>query len=83
MSKYIPFIYEMTPEEFPSVEKPFKKYLSEDWAFCSRWKDLGGEIWADTSLVLKHHGKISYDLFNVEMQVRNEPPPSGHNLEKK
>ena len=26
-------------------------YLSEDFAFCKRWTDMGGEIWAD----LKSH----------------------------
>jgi len=80
---YIPYIYEMTPKEFPQIDKPFKKYLSEDWAMCARWKDIGGEIWADTSIVLKHHGVISYDLFNVEMQVKTNPPPVGFDLEKK
>lgn len=80
---YIPYIYDMKPEEFPGIQKPFKKYLSEDWAFCARWKDIGGDIWADTSIVLKHYGKISYDLFNVEMQLRQGPPPAGHDLEQK
>ena len=23
------------------------EYLSEDFAFCRRWTDLGGEIWLD------------------------------------
>ena len=22
-------------------------YLTEDFAFCKRWTDIGGEIWAD------------------------------------
>ena len=80
---YIPFIYEMTPQEFPQIDKPFKKYLSEDWSWCVRWRKIGGEIWADTSIVLKHHGSISYDLWNVEMQVKKMPPPAGYDLEKK
>ncbi len=80
---YIPFIYEMTPEEFPNIDKPFKKYLSEDWACCARWRKIGGEIWADTSIVLKHYGSISYDLFNVELQVKHNPPPAGYDLNKK
>jgi hypothetical protein len=40
-------------------------YLSEDFAFCKRWTDLGGEIWADLESRLDHvgpsvfHGDIS------------------------
>jgi hypothetical protein len=45
----------------------FKKLLSEDWAFCRRWKDIGGSIYADTSIVLKHLGKMPYSLWNVEV----------------
>jgi hypothetical protein len=31
-------------------------YLSEDFAFCKRWTDIGGEIWADLSSRLDHVG---------------------------
>jgi hypothetical protein len=31
-------------------------YLSEDFAFCRRWTDLGGEIWADLDSRLDHVG---------------------------
>jgi hypothetical protein len=40
-------------------------YLSEDFAFCKRWTDIGGEIWADLESRLDHvgpsvfHGDIS------------------------
>jgi hypothetical protein len=31
-------------------------YLSEDFAFCRRWTDIGGEIWADLNSRLDHVG---------------------------
>jgi len=31
-------------------------YLSEDFAFCKRWTDMGGEIWADLDSRLDHVG---------------------------
>lgn len=31
-------------------------YLSEDFAFCKRWTDIGGEIWADLHSRLDHVG---------------------------
>jgi hypothetical protein len=31
-------------------------YLSEDFAFCKRWTDIGGEIWVDLSSRLDHVG---------------------------
>jgi hypothetical protein len=40
-------------------------YLSEDFAFCKRWTDIGGEIWADLQSELDHvgpsvfHGDVS------------------------
>jgi hypothetical protein len=36
------------------------KYLSEDFAFCRRWTDLGGEIWIDTHSKLTHFGSIPF-----------------------
>src|ERR1700683_2778735 len=31
-------------------------YLSEDFAFCKRWTDIGGEIWGDLQSSLDHGG---------------------------
>jgi hypothetical protein len=35
-------------------------YLSEDFAFCKRWADMGGEIWADRNSALSHVGPITF-----------------------
>ena len=31
-------------------------YLSEDYMFCDRWRDIGGDIWVDTRVKLSHSG---------------------------
>jgi hypothetical protein len=47
------------------IDPDSKTYLSEDFAFCKRWTDIGGEIWADLESRLDHvgpsvfHGDIS------------------------
>lgn len=61
---YNPDIFDV---EDLNTKQTFKKYLSEDWAWCERWKKIGGEIFADTSIVLRHIGKYSYTLWNVEV----------------
>lgn len=35
-------------------------YFSEDWMFCERWIQLGGDIWADVSISLTHTGIEDY-----------------------
>jgi hypothetical protein len=35
-------------------------YLSEDFAFCKRWTDMGGEIWADLDSKLHHVGPMTF-----------------------
>jgi hypothetical protein len=35
-------------------------YLSEDFAFCRRWTDMGGEIWADLNSKLSHVGSMAF-----------------------
>jgi hypothetical protein len=35
-------------------------YLSEDFAFCRRWTDMGGEIWADLKSTLNHVGPLVF-----------------------
>lgn len=36
-------------------------YLSEDFSFCRRWTDMGGEIWIDLQSRLTHVGALSFD----------------------
>ncbi|HLI11363.1 MAG TPA: hypothetical protein VKY65_07155 [Alphaproteobacteria bacterium] len=35
-------------------------YLSEDYAFCRRWRAIGGEIWLDLQSRLTHAGSHDY-----------------------
>lgn len=64
---YKPDIFEI---EDSKTKTKFKKYLSEDWSMCERWRQIGGEIFADTSIVLRHIGKFPYCLHNVEVIAR-------------
>jgi hypothetical protein len=36
-------------------------YLSEDFSFCKRWTDMGGEIWIDLRSQLTHVGAVSFE----------------------
>ena len=38
------------------IDRTTGTYLSEDFAFCKRWTDIGGEIWADLESRLDHVG---------------------------
>jgi hypothetical protein len=42
------------------IEPETGQYLSEDYAFCRRWRQLGGEIWADMEARLTHVGSTAY-----------------------
>ena len=35
-------------------------YFSEDWLFCKRWIDIGGEVFADVTVNLTHTGQEDY-----------------------
>lgn len=37
-----------------------KRYLSEDYMFCKRWRDIGGKIWVCPWINLIHHGTYQY-----------------------
>jgi hypothetical protein len=38
------------------IDRETGQYLSEDYAFCNRWRALGGTIWLDTRSKLTHVG---------------------------
>lgn len=37
------------------------RYYSEDWTFCENWRDLGGQVWVDKRVLLKHVGSYVFD----------------------
>ena len=37
------------------------RYYSEDWTFCENWRDLGGQIWVDKRVLLRHTGTYVFD----------------------
>jgi hypothetical protein len=42
------------------IEPETREYLSEDFAFCHRWRQIGGKVWLDTRSCLKHVGSYEF-----------------------
>jgi hypothetical protein len=42
------------------VDTDSGRYLSEDFAFCRRWRDIGGKVWADMHCDLTHLGQHNF-----------------------
>lgn len=43
------------------IDQRDNRYLSEDYCFCRRWQDLGGEIWIDLNTKLNHVGSYTFE----------------------
>ena len=52
------------------------RYLSEDWYFCQRWLDLGGEIFGHTHVLLRHIGPVIFPLDSQVPEIARPQPPS-------
>jgi len=61
------------------------RYYSEDWTFCENWRDLGGKIYIDKRILLKHTGNYVfdyntqqplYDALKVEIERNSAPEQS-------
>jgi len=42
------------------VDPDSGRYLSEDYAFCRRWIDIGGKVWVDLQCKLQHLGQHNF-----------------------
>lgn len=42
------------------------RYYSEDWMFCENWRDIGGKVWVDKRVLLRHTGTYVFDYGNQE-----------------
>lgn len=45
---------------FDVMTEPNGRYLSEDYAFCRRWQEIGGQIYVDAASNLSHQGSHLY-----------------------
>lgn len=36
------------------------RYFSEDWTFCANWRDLGGKVFVDKRVLLRHTGTYTF-----------------------
>ena len=63
-----PFINDIgLPEELNPYMKTYfdtavreNRYYSEDWTFCENWRDLGGRVWVDKRVLLRHTGTYTF-----------------------
>jgi hypothetical protein len=42
------------------------RYYSEDWTFCENWRDLGGKIYVDKRVLLRHTGTYTFCMENQQ-----------------
>jgi hypothetical protein len=47
------------------------RYYSEDWSFCENWRDVGGKVWVDKRVLLRHTGTYVFD-YAAQEQVYKE-----------
>jgi hypothetical protein len=47
------------------------RYYSEDWTFCENWRDLGGQVWVDKRVLLRHTGTYTFDHAAQEKLVQD------------
>jgi hypothetical protein len=60
------------------------RYYSEDWTFCENWRDIGGQVFVDKRVLLKHTGtyvfdyqtqdKLNSDLHQIAMSNQANQP---------
>jgi hypothetical protein len=55
------------------IDPKDRRYLSEDYTFCRRWQDIGGDIWLDPSISLNHYGSFCFQG-NPEMIIQFDAP---------
>jgi hypothetical protein len=63
--KYDPFKFALFDTQ---IDPETKEYLSEDYLFCKRWREMGGKIWADLTISLNHVGYFTFKGDATQLQ---------------
>lgn len=50
------------------------RYYSEDWTACENWRDLGGRIWVDKRVLLRHSGSYVFCMENQQHLINTIGP---------
>jgi len=50
------------------------RYYSEDWTFCENWRDIGGKVWVDKRVLLRHSGSYVFCMENQQYLMDNIGP---------
>ena len=50
------------------------RYYSEDWTFCENWRDIGGKIYVDKRVLLRHSGSYVFCMENQQYLLDNIGP---------
>jgi hypothetical protein len=65
------------------------RYYSEDWTFCENWRDIGGKVWIDKRVLLKHTGTYVFDhnaqrpLYEaLKKEIEQNPAPATEETQK-
>lgn len=63
------------------IDPVTKRYLSEDYAFCRRWQNMGGKIYADSRATLGHVGNLGFNarLKDRITSITNDASSGGSN----
>jgi hypothetical protein len=75
--EYIDYFYNFFAIE---IDQDSQVLLSEDYLFCKKWRELGGELWLDLGINLNHTGLLDYigclsinigeiDILNKDTQI--------------
>ena len=50
------------------------RYYSEDWTFSENWRDIGGKIWVDKRVLLRHTGTYTFCQENQDHLINTIGP---------
>ena len=45
------------------------RFLSEDYGFCRYWQKIGGKVWVDPGINIKHLGRLNYEGSMIDQLV--------------
>jgi hypothetical protein len=59
------------------------RYYSEDWTFCENWRDIGGKVYVDKRVLLRHSGAYVFCMENQDFLLNNIGPLYVEELKKR